>query len=189
MKPHYLIAAMALVIAFLTSCGPAWKLNRARKLINSAIENGATIDSLRTLVHDTIRTTKIEKQIEVVKEVDTVRVIEKCREIVKKATKKKVQDLQKEICPDTTVLLSDSIGVLVQGKIHTVPVKVVVMSRNGVLRASLQIPDNKIPFVSEKVAVGVSSGYTLWGMIWRVFAGLIIGAGAMWVLVRFRILR
>jgi hypothetical protein len=186
MKPIYLIAAMALVIS---SCGSAWKLNRARKLINSAIENGATIDSLRTVVHDTIRTTKIEKEIEIVKEVDTVKVIEKCREIVKKTTKKKVQDLQKEICPDTTVLLSQEIELSVQGRIYKVPVYVSVMSSKGHLKASLNVPDNKIPFVSEDVAVGVSSGYTLWGMIWRVFIGVIIGAGAMWVLVRFRVVR
>lgn len=175
---------MMAVILGLASCGSAWKLKRAQKLINSAIENGAKVDSLKTVVHDTIHTTKVEKQIEIVKKIDTVKVIEKCKEIIKSASKKKVNDLQKEICPDTTLSLTDSISLEIQGKVYKVPVKVAVVSSKGALTAVLEVQEKKIPFVNQNVAVGVSSGYTFWGVVWRCLAAF-IGGGLTYRVLKF----
>lgn len=171
---------LALLI-MLSGCGPAAKLKRAEALIKSAIKQGAKVDSLRTLVHDTIHTSSVKKEIEIQKRVDTVRLIEKCKELIKRPTKKNTEAIQKTACPDTTVFLTDSITLEIQGKVYKVPVKVAVMSGKGAIRASLEVPEKEIPFVSEDVAVGVSSGYTLWGMIWRVAVGSILGLMVGWV--------
>lgn len=163
--PLYIIAACLLV-----GCGPTAKLKRAEHLIRQAIAQGAKVDSLTKVVHDTIHTKSVEKEVKIVPQIDTVLIVEKCKEVVKKANKTRVRNLQKEICPDTSATLSHDLEIVVQGKVYRVPVKMAVSSRNGVLMGALEIKRTEIPFVSEKTTVGVSSGFTLWGVIWRCAA-------------------
>lgn len=185
MKASLLILALGIALC---SCGSAWKLKRAESLIRSAIANGAKADSLRTVIHDTIHTSSIQKEIEVQKRVDTVRLIQKCRELIRKPTKKRTEAIQQVVCPDTTVFLADSIDLEIQGKVYKVPVKMVVESSKGVLRAALDVPEKTIPFVSQAVAVGISSGYTLWGLIWRLLVAFIIGFATCFGLKLFRVI-
>lgn len=176
-------------LLLLAGCGPAWKLKRAQKLINSAIENGAKVDSLTKIVHDTIHTKEVVKEIQIMREIDTVLVLEKCKEIIKNPNKTNMNNLKKEICPDTTITETFPLEIMVQGKTYKVPVRMSVMSRNGLLGGKLQIDRVEIPFESERTTVGISSGYTMWGLIWRIIViGFIPGFAACWLLKLFKVI-
>jgi hypothetical protein len=173
----------------LAGCGPAAKLKRAENLIRQAIAQGAKVDSLTKIVHDTIRVKETEHHFETIRLVDTVRLVEKCKELVKSPTKSGVGNLQKEICPEVAIDSAFLTTLTVQGKEVKVPIRVVLNVKEGHISGSLSVPAISIPFESEKTTVGVSSGYTLWGLIWRILViGFIPGFAVCWVLKTFRII-
>lgn len=182
----YLLASMALVIA---SCGPAAKLKRAENLIRRAIAQGAKVDSLKVVKYDTLRMPEFITKLEYIRQVDTVKLVEKCKELVKSPSKTKAAAIQQEICPELAIDSTFLTTLSVQGKIVKVPVRVVLKANKGHLSGSLNIPPISVPVKTSETKVGVSSGYTLWGLIWRILViGFIPGFAACWVLKTLRVI-
>lgn len=176
-------------LLLLTGCGPAWKLRRAQKLINSAIENGAKVDSLKTVRYDTVYLPEFKTKLEYIRQVDTVKLVEKCKELIKSPSKTKAAAIQQEICPELAIDSTFLTTLSVQGKIVRVPVRVVLKANKGRVSGSLSIPPITVPVKTETVTVGVSSGYTLWGLIWRVLViGFIPGFVICFVLKTLRVI-
>lgn len=175
-------------VILLTSCGSAWKLKRAQRLINSAIENGAQVDSLKTVKYDTIRIKELETKLEYIRTVDTVKLIEKCKELIRKPVKAGVRAIQKEICPEIAIDSAFLTTLSVQDKIVRVLIRVTLNAKEGHISGSLSVPPISVPFESERTTVGVSSGYTLWGVIFRCAVCSIILAAIVFALCKLKIL-
>lgn len=182
----YLLASMALVIA---SCGPAAKLHRAENLIRRAIAQGAKVDSLKVVKYDTVYLPEFKTKLEYIRQVDTVKLIEKCKDLVKSPSKTKAAAIQEEICPELAIDSTFLTTLSVQGKIVKVPVRVVLRANKGRVSGSLHIPPISVPVKTSETKVGVSSGYTLWGLIWRVLViGFIPGFAVCFVLKTLRVI-
>lgn len=183
----YIFLIMAGVIA--SGCGSAWKLKRAQKLINSAIENGAKVDSLKTVIRDTIKIAEIQDRVQVVRLTDTVTLIQKCKELIQKPSAPKVTSIYNIICPEVAIDSTYRIVLTVQGRNYTIPVRVAITSNKGGFSYGIKSGAVEAPFVKEEVKVGISAGYTGWGLIWRILViGFIPGFAVCWVLKTFRII-
>lgn len=180
MKPLYIIAACLLV-----GCGPTAKLKRAQRLINSAIENGARVDSLTKVVHDTIRIPEIRDDIRFIRLVDTVRLVEKCIELARKPSIAKVTAIQEVICPDVAIDTTYQLALQIQGRRVAVPIEVAITSNKGGFSYAIRSKEMKFDFESEKTTVGVSSGFTLWGLIWRCALSVLVALIVGFVIGRF----
>lgn len=183
---RYLSIIVGLLL--LAGCGSAWKLRRAQKLINSAIENGAKVDSLKVVKYDTIYLPEFKTKLEYVRTVDTVKLIEKCKDLVKSPSKTKAAAIQEEICPELAIDSTFLTTLSVQGNIVRVPVRVVLKANKGHLSGSLHVPPITVPVKTETTTVGVSSGYTFFGMVWRVLFGVIVGFAFCWVLKLLKVI-
>lgn len=182
----YFLASMALVIA---SCGPAAKLHRAENLIRRAIAQGAKVDSLKVVKYDTLRMPEFITKLEYIRQVDTVRLIERCKELVKSPSKTKAATIQKEICPELAIDSTFLTTLSVQGKIVKVPIRVVLRANKGRVSGSLHIPPISVPVKTSETKVGVSSGYTLIGLLWRILViGFIPGFAVCWGLKLFKVI-
>lgn len=182
----YFLASMALVIA---SCSPSAKLHRAENLIRRAIAQGAKVDSLKVVKYDTLRMPEFITKLEYIRQVDTVRLIERCKDLVKSPSRNKAAAIQQEICPELAIDSTFLTTLSVQGKIVKVPIRVVLKANNGHISGSLNIPPISVPVKTSETKVGVSSGYTLWGLIWRVLViGFIPGFAVCFVLKTLRVI-
>lgn len=176
-------------LLLMAGCGPAAKLKRAENLIKQAIAQGAKVDSLKVVKYDTLRMPEFITKLEYIRQVDTVKLVEKCKDMVKSPSKTKAAAIQQEICPELAIDSTFLTTLQVQGQIVKVPIRVVLKANKGRVSGALHIPPISVPVKTSETKVGVSSGYTLWGLIWRVLViGFIPGFAVCWFLKTLRVI-
>ncbi len=168
----YLQPITILILLFLlTSCGSNYYLKRAKMNTMMAIAKGAKIDSLKTIVHDTITIQGIS-DIRTIKEVhiDTVRLKELCSEVKTKQQQKK---LQKLVCPDVGIDTTYKINVIVDGLKHPVLVHVIAYSRSGETNYSLTVRPVKMGY--KKAIISTTLNPSNGGIKWwhLIIVGLV----------------
>lgn len=155
----YVILALLIL---LTSCGSNYYLKRAKMNTMKAIARGAKIDSLKTIVHDTITVqgiSDIKPKQEV--RIDTVRLKELCPEVKTPQQQKK---LQKAVCPDVGIDTTYRINVIVDGLKHPVLIHVIASSRAGETNYSLTIKPVKMGYKKSVISTTLnpSNGGIKW---------------------------
>ena len=163
-------------ILILSGCGSNYYLKRAKMNTMKAIAKGAKIDSLKTIVHDTITLTGIS-DVRTVKEVhiDTVTLKELCPEVKTVIQRTK---LQKLICPDVGIDTTYRVNVIVDGLKHPVLIHVIASSRAGETNYSLTVKPVKMGYKKAIISTTLNpsnGGVKWWHLIIVGIVCLIIG--------------
>lgn len=141
-----------------------------------AIAKGAKIDSLKTIVHDTITVqgvSDVKPKQEV--RIDTVRLKELCPEV---KTPQQKKNLQKLVCPDVGIDTTYRVNVVVDGLKHPVLIHVKAYSRAGEYSYSLSVNPVKMGYKKAIISTNLSpsnGGIKWWHLILVGLACLIVG--------------
>lgn len=156
----YFIIFLLLIIT--SGCGSNYYLKRAKINTYKALARGAKIDSVKTVIHDTI-TLKGISDIRTIKEVkiDTVKLKELCPEVVTKEQKTK---LQKIVCPDVGIDSTYKSNILVNGKSYPIFVHVKAFSKAGKYDYELTVNPVKVSYnkVEYSNSINPSNGGIKW---------------------------
>ena len=145
-----------LLLLIFSGCGSNYYLKRAKINTYKALARGAKIDSIKEIVHDTIRTSSITSGQES-KEVriDTVRLQELCPEVTTKPQRNK---LQKLVCPDVFKDTLYTFYATVDGKKYPISIHFVGSSSMGKAAYKIDVRGTNIPYVKTEVKTNVNPG-------------------------------
>lgn len=177
------IVVTALLLLFLSSCGPAATLKRAHKRyekqIRKAIDQGAKVDTFKTVKYDSLRSQELHHSFTMQLEVHPNIIVQECIQLqAAKTTKqrnKAIREIQKSLCPETKLDSVYQLNVRSNMGNFLLPVHIRFETTEGKLSYSLDVSKASIPFKAETNKVEVSAGYTLWNMIIAFIIGAACG--------------
>lgn len=148
---------LIIYLLFSLGCSTTDKINRhlrlSKKHLFLAQALGAKMDSVKTVIHDTVTIDKIHDHIVKETKIDTVKLKELCPE-VKTPTQKK--SLQKVVCPDVLKDTTYTLFAKVQGKKYPLRIHIIASSIQGTASLQIDSKDLDIPFTKESVQVNTA---------------------------------
>lgn len=164
-----------ITIAFVCcSCGSGYYLKRAKWNTLKAIALGAKIDSLKTVVHDTINFKTVTDSAASEARIDTVILQKICPEA---KTPEKRSALQKAICPNVALDSVYKLPVYVEGKKYFINLHVMASSIAAKVHYKMEIKGAAIPYEKKTISpISTPSNSLTWfHLIIIGLAGLVVG--------------
>lgn len=134
-------------------------LRKMERQMQKAIAAGANLDTLKTVIHDTVYFEHIRDEVKQDKEIDTVYVDTLCAELKSKPkerrqTRKKIQEI---ICPAIFIDSTYELHMKAQGLVYTLPIRVFIISNGGHFDYKIESGNLKVPIVKEENTITISS--------------------------------
>lgn len=172
------ICISAIIFITLCACGPARDIKKAQKLLAKAVANGAKVDSVIILIHDTLRFSAFRDLISTRLVVNPSFVVKSCQELQKAHSQrqktKALDDLRKELCQPVNLDTTYRMAMKAQGQWYYLPLHVVISIQNG-FDYRIESGGLEVPFVKQESKVNISAGYTTWQYVRGVMGGLLLG--------------
>jgi len=163
------------IVALFTSCGSNYYLKRSRKNMLHALQLGAKVDSLKTVIHDTITVTSINDSVRTVAKIDTVTLKELCPEVTTEIKKKA---LQKAVCPNDSIDQHFNIDVTMGGHKYEIPVSLKAWSIGGKAGYNFNVEKTNFEYVKTEIQVEAKPndhGLKWWQLALSAIGILIVG--------------
>jgi len=188
----------------LTSCVDARiqrHLRRANIHLLKAKALGAHLDSLKTVIHDTITVTSINDNDSTIAKVDTTQAVNACAELlstmanitsnqkkvidslVRVKTKNPIKYAQKAFCPDDSIDKVIDVPFTVGAHKYKIPVHLRAWSIAGKAGYDFKVFQNKFEYEKETITTEVKPNESRSNWYWFLIVGIFIGVIGM-ILIR-----
>ena len=161
--------SILLIAAILCSCGPSYHLKKARKHLNKAVEQGASVDSILHIKYDTIQVAEVMDSSFMELAIDTVRIIELC-DSIRENPPKIIRNIHKEFTNEVHLDTTYRVSVIVQDSTYYYPVHLQINNSIDGFNYIIEMPKASISVRTESMSIQIQTKIPWW--IWVIIGAM-----------------